>query len=141
LNLYLDTSLLVAALTNEAESSRVQKWLSQQEPGSLAISNWVTTEFSSALAIKLRTGQIDSNHRADALAMFARLTAESFTILPVSDLQFRTAALFADQHTLGLRAGDALHLAICADQGATLCTLDHHLCEAGPALGVKTIQP
>ena len=36
-----------------------------------------------------------------------------------------------------MRAGDALHLAICADHGATLCTLDRRLAEAGPALGVK----
>jgi predicted nucleic acid-binding protein len=72
--------------------------------------------------------------------MFARLTAESLTILSVSSLQFRTAARFADQHMLGLRAGDALHLAICADHGATLCTLDRRLGEVGPALGVKTLQ-
>lgn len=140
MTLYLDTSLLVAALTNEAESGGIQNWLGQQAPGSLAISDWVTTEFSSALSIKLRTGQIEFDHRADALAMFARLTAESLTILPVSGLQFRTAARFADQHLLGLRAGDALHLAICADEGATLCTLDRHLGKVGPALGVKTLQ-
>ena len=36
------------------------------------------------------------------------------------------------------RAADALHLAICADHGATLCTLDRRLADAGPALGVKT---
>jgi predicted nucleic acid-binding protein len=44
-----------------------------------------------------------------------------------------------DQPVLGLRAGDALHLAICADHGATLCTLDRRLNEAGPVLGVKTM--
>jgi predicted nucleic acid-binding protein len=110
--------------------------LALQEPGSLVISDWMTAEFSSALSIKRRTGQIESDHRADALAMFARLTAESLTILSVSSLQFRTAARVADQHMLGLRAGDALHLAICADHGATLCTLDRRLGE-GPALGVK----
>src|SRR5205807_6668753 len=96
------------------------------------------TEFSSALSIKLRTGQINARHRADALAMFTRLSADSLAILPVSGLQFRAAARFADQHALGLRAGDALHLAICADHGATLCTLDRRLGEAGLALGVKT---
>ena len=99
----------------------------------------MAAEFSSALSIKLRTGQIKAEHRADALAAFTRLKADSLTILPVTRLEFRTAAQFADQHTLGLRAGDALHLAICADHGATLCTLDRRLGEAGPAPGVKTL--
>ena len=139
MSLYLDTSLLVAALTNEAETARMQAWLAAQPPDELTISDWVVTEFSSALSIKLRTGQLQPAHRADALAMFTRLTADSFTLLPISGLQFRTAARYADQYTLGLRAGDALHLAICADHGATLCTLDRRLGEAGAALGVKTM--
>ncbi|WP_363350314.1 hypothetical protein [Methylocystis echinoides] len=35
-----------------------------------------------------------------------------------------------------MRGGDAAHLAICADYGATLCTLDQKLFAAGPALGI-----
>src|SRR6516165_8263880 len=120
--LYIDTSPLVAALTNEAETERVQGWLGQQAEGDLVISDWVATEFSSALSIKLRAGHIEPAHRADALAMFARLITDNFLLVPVSRLQFRTAARFADQHQLSLRAGDALHLAVCADHGATLCT-------------------
>ncbi|MBU6397096.1 MAG: type II toxin-antitoxin system VapC family toxin [Rhodospirillales bacterium] len=139
MSLYLDTSLLVAALTNEAETARMQAWLAAQVPEELMISDWVVTEFSSALSIKLRTGQLQPAHRADALAMFTHLTTESFTLLPISGQQFRTAARYADQYTLGLRAGDALHLASCADHGATLCTLDRRLSEAGRTLGVKTL--
>ena len=72
------------------------------------------------------------------LATFARLSADSLAVLPISASQFRTAARFADQFALGLRAGDALHLAVCADHGVTLCTLDRRLGAAGPALGVQT---
>src|SRR6516162_8270949 len=135
--LYLDTSLLVAALTNEAETPQMQRWLGEQDPDELVISDWVTTEFSAALSIKLRTGGIEAHHRAGALTMFTRLCNDNLTVLPVSRLQFHTAARFADQYALGLRAGDALHLAVCAERGATICTLDRRLGDAASALGVK----
>jgi len=139
LRLYLDTSVVVAALTNEAGTARSLAWLEDQDSESLAISEWVRTEFSSALSIKLRTGQIEAAHRAEAAARFAHMIAESFVMLPITVTHFRVAARFADQHALGLRAGDAMHLAICSDHGATLCTLDRRLGAVGTKLGVKTM--
>jgi predicted nucleic acid-binding protein len=137
--LYLDTSLIVAALSAELATPVVQAWLAEQDATQLLISDWTVTEISSALSIKVRTGQIGLDQRAGALAMFNKLVAESFTVLPVTGGQFRAAARFVDQHTLGLRAGDALHLAVASEHGATVCTLDQRLAGAGPALGVPAL--
>ena len=106
--------------------------------GDLIISDWVIAEFSAAISIKLRVGSIDLVKRGAALAAFATMIDESFEIAPITSAQFQAAARFAERHELGLRAGDALHLAIANDQGATLCTLDKGLARAGKTLGVPT---
>jgi predicted nucleic acid-binding protein len=132
----LDTSLLVAAFTAEAATSRVDAWLKQLSLGDGVISDWVVAEFSAALSRKVRTGQISEGHRTSALGGFRHMTSKTFRTLSVDGTHFRVAARLADRYQLGLRAGDALHLAIVEGNGATLCTLDRRQSEAGNALGI-----
>ncbi len=135
--LYLDTSVIMAALTTEKTIDSIQGWLAAQDAGS-SISDWTNIEVSSALSIKLRSKQLALDQRASAMAMFNMLLGSIFTILPIRAPQFHTAARYANQHELGLRAGDALHLAVVANTGAALCTLDRVMAHAGKSLGVPT---
>lgn len=135
--LYVDTSVLVSALTRESRTAEMQDWLAAQAAGELAISDWVMTEFSAALSVKLRTGRLSPADRAAALSVLTELVEASFHVLPITRLDFHTATRFADQHASGLRAGDALHLAVAANHGARIRALDRTLVAAAEMLGVS----
>jgi hypothetical protein len=136
LSVYCDTSLLVPALVNEPRTSEVQPWLAMQPAGSLFISDWSLTEFSSALSIKVREKKLTLENRAKALAKWTTLREESLVVLPVLADHFTTAAIYAERADLGLRAGDALHLAVAAANGCGLATLDSKQRKAALELGI-----
>lgn len=132
---YLDTSIIVALLTREPAADRVTVWLRQQATGSLHVSGWTMTEFSSALSLKLRTGQIDIAQKTMALAAFNRLVYRSLVMLPAALPDFHAAARLCDRTELGLRAGDSLHIAIAVSSGLPIATLDKVMAAACHVIG------
>ncbi len=138
MRLYLDTSLIVSALVHEEASPTVHDWLADRARFRFAISDWVLTEFSAALSRKLLMRQISAGLREEAQFEFDALVARQFDILPVIREQFGMAADFAHRSAHGLRAGDALHLAIARTHALTLCTRDIKLATAGVSLGCPT---
>ncbi len=136
---YVDSSVFVALLTAEARQADIEVWLSAQPENSLMVSPWVATEIASALAIKVRTGNLTLELRTSALALYGKLVANSLEQVQVRDSHFETAGRYIDTVSLGLRGGDALHLAVSHANGLTLATLDKQLAEAGPKLGAATL--
>lgn len=134
--IYLDASLIVALLVPEAHSERADSWFARQATGSLFISGWVVTEVSSALSLKLRTEQLSLDRRAAALTAWNVLREASFLTLAVTDEHFEQAARIADRYDLGLRGGDALHLAIARDAGCRVATFDKRMSDAALQFGI-----
>jgi hypothetical protein len=71
LKAYLDTALLVSALTAEADGQRAEDWIRAHASDELLVSDWAIAEFSAALSRKLRMGQLEAIGRAAALAAFS----------------------------------------------------------------------
>lgn len=133
---YLDTSAAVSAITEEAHSERIWGWLSRHDEAAVLVSSWVSTEVASALAIKLRTGALTLEGRAAARANWRNLRNTSLGLLVITEPHFEAASAFCDRHELGLRAGDALHLAVAGSAGLSLLTFDRTMAAAAPQLGI-----
>jgi hypothetical protein len=133
---YPDASAMVAIYVGEASSERIWAWLADKSD-LLAVSGWLRVGFASALAAKQRSGAISPQRREAALTDFRRQWLESAKMLVVPAGAFDRAAAMIEEAP-GLRAGDALHLAVAEAHGVTLFTLDRLQAELGRHLGVAT---
>lgn len=138
--IYVDTSVIVALLTVESTTQGVTAWYAGLDE-TPACSDWLLTEFSSALSIKLRTGQINETNAKRVRKEFELLAEGGLRIVPVSRDAFRRAAEMVRLHDHGLRAGDSLHLAVALELGAShMATLDGTLAANAKRLGMKLIK-
>lgn len=134
--IYCDSSLLVAALTVERHSGLAGQWLDRRPFAELAISPWVSTEVASALAMKQRQGLFDAERRAAVEAGW-RVLAADLPAVPVEAAHFVLAEALVDSGARGLRAADALHVAIARSGGFALATLDRGMADAAEAVGME----
>jgi predicted nucleic acid-binding protein len=130
---YVDTSVLVAYLVEEAYSNLANQVFNEEQRQPLAISAWTETEFFSALGIKCRTKQITETQWQETQAQYL-LLKPSLVWLPVTAHAYQTATQFVKHWQTGLRAGDALHLAIANHHHALLLSLDERLVKAANTL-------
>lgn len=137
---YVDTSVLVPLLTMEPSSEQVTTWFAtlQEMPVS---SDWLVTEFASAISIKVRTGQLTVVAAKGVHKEFQLLASSGLRLAPVSRNAFKTAADLARAHIHGLRAGDALHLAVAQEIGTkTIATLDSMMAKNAKRLKITPVK-
>jgi uncharacterized protein len=135
--LYFDTSFLVPLFLAELTSAKIQQFLRRKRAFDLATSHWTRVEFSSLLAREVRMGGLDRRAALAADAQFEAVATESFLMLVPSGKDFDLARVYLQRYETGLRAGDALHLAIASNHDAkSIYSLDKGLLKAGRRLGL-----
>lgn len=135
--IYVDTSALVPAFIREPKSEAVLAWL-ETSGQRLVVSEWSITEFSSAAAIKVRTGEIAPALAKQARTRFLDFAERHCSIAVPQRAEFRRAAELAGDAGLKLRAGDALHLAIAqASKAEGILCLDESMAASARTMGLN----
>jgi predicted nucleic acid-binding protein len=135
--LYFDTSFLGPLFLQEQTSTRIERVFAGLAGQDLAISHWTRVEFSSLLAREVRMGGMTATVAREVDAEFETLASVSLLVLLPGMEDFELAKEYLARHRSGLRAGDALHLAIARNRGSErIYSLDNTLLKAGRSLGL-----
>ena len=133
--LYFDTSFLAPLILRETTSDKIAAFVRRLPAPELAVSQWTRVEFSSLIAREVRMGGLDVQAAARADARFEAMVDESFSVLLPAAEDFDLAKRYLGTFKTGLRAGDALHLAVASNhRAAVIYSLDKTLLKAGKIL-------
>lgn len=142
MTVYLDASVLVPLAVPEASSPAMERWFSVHAPEGVAAGRWALVEFASAIGIRVRRGELTSQAGGSAISAFERRVIPELEVVEAlpDDLDF--ARLMINRFDLGLRGGDALHIAMALRTDALLLlTLDRRLANAARAFGLDAAEP
>ncbi len=133
--LYFDTSFLAPLVLPESTSDKIAAFVRRLPVEELTVSHWTRVEFSSLIARDVRMSVLDAAAGARADARFEAMVDASFAVLLPNADDFGLAKRYLGKFNTGLRAGDALHLAIAGNrQAAAIYSLDKGLLMAGRLL-------
>ena len=130
---YLDASVLTPLFVAEARSVEARDRIVGL---SLVVSDLALAEVSSAIARRVRMGDIAASDATAKLTKLDSWAAGAIMIENLNPTDFVSATAFVRRFELGLRTPDALHLAITQRLGATLFTFDAKMAAAAATLGV-----
>lgn len=135
---YADTSLLLSLFLRDSGTPAALAWLEEAGTDALMASQWSLTEFAGATADKVRNGKISPELQRTVMVRFFHFAAMRLTLELPEAADFEFAAELIGRSKAGLRAGEALHLAICSRRGSTFCTADTSFSKIAELLNIKT---
>ncbi len=133
---YLDTSVLAAYYHPEPRSAQVQQVL--RDLHGPTISPLVKLELHSALAIKVRRGDLAPSQAGQIVSLFhLHVGSHLYRIVPIGPREYERAQSWIGAFRSPLRTLDGLHLATAYANQLTLVTADRALAESAAEFGVS----
>lgn len=133
---YVDTCVLLSLFFRDSGTAAALAWLEARGSDRVTTSHWSLTEFVSAAGIMARRGELSTELHREGIARCRRFCAARLTLETPEAADFERAGIWLENFPSGLRAGDALHLAVCARLGTSLCTADAVMADAAAVLGL-----
>ena len=135
---YCDTSFVTPLVLPESASDALTAFLKKSRPRELAVSLWTNLEFASLVSRRLRMGELTERQAELARDVYRGMVARSYRVLLPAAADYDLAAKFLENYKTGLRAGDALHLAIAKNHGARkVYSLDAGLVKAATVFKIS----
>ena len=123
---YLDTSVMAAYYCPEPLSEKAEEFIVTHSD--LAISHLTELELYSAIARKIREGNLNKGDGSRIIAKFSAHRKKGFyLVLPITPDHYRLAREWIAQFSTPLRSLDALHLAVTSLSDSILVTADEKL--------------
>ena len=133
---YLDASALVSLFVADRHTAAIRGFLRAERP-TVGVSDFASAEFASAIARRVRMAWLTAEQGGRLLNVHDGWMAANAEPLEVEPVDVRVASAFVRRFELGLRAPDALHLAICHRLELPLLTFDERQAAAAERLGVR----
>ena len=138
--LYPDTCVLVSLFHGDSGYAAAESWLAAALLQQIWISHWVVLEFAQATAARLRRGELPATKAAALQPAFEAFRQERLALLEPCGRDFLLARDWLQSDSVsGLRAADALHLALAQRQGLRLVSADHALVRGAQQLGLEAM--
>ena len=137
--MYVDTSVIVAMLTDEPKTQACKDWFNALKLAPMS-GDWLVTEFYSAIALKQRIGQLREKDVKATIHQFENLTNNSgIKLMSIARETFSNAGKLT--HTpANTRAGDALHLSVAMQcESKQFVTLDMVQAASAKQLGFEVV--
>jgi len=133
---YLDTSVLVSILVDEARSQLAREWW-KRASGENVIRAFAALEIAAVVSRRVRTGATSEDEAREVLRDFD-LLREACASHVHRRADFDLAEGLTRDFPTKLAAPDALHLASAINLDATLVTFDERLTEAARMRGRRS---